>query len=194
MKIANLSTQDEMNFGVDSILDLNLMGNHAHIISGEIDEVNMTSAIKWLITENLDISDNNKILTIYINSIGGSLTDAFGLIDMMRSSRYPIRVIGIGNVMSAAFLIFAAGTKGERFIGKHTSIMCHQFSGDVFGKFHDLKAQLRETDKTNERMVELLQECTGLPNRTIKSKLLPPSDVWLTAEELVELGVADQIL
>jgi len=28
----------------------------------------------------------------------------------------------------------------------------------------------------------------------IKNKLLPPSDVWMTAEELIEFGAADQLL
>jgi len=27
----------------------------------------------------------------------------------------------------------------------------------------------------------------------VKTKLIPPSDVWFTAEEIVELGVADII-
>jgi hypothetical protein len=39
----------------------------------------------------------------------------------------------------------------------------------------------------------MLKEFTGLDTRTIKNKLLPPSDVWLTAEELVGLGIADRI-
>jgi hypothetical protein len=42
-------------------------------------------------------------------------------------------------------------------------------------------------------MNKLLQECTGMDSRSVKTKLLPPSDVWFTAEELVELSVADQI-
>jgi ATP-dependent protease ClpP protease subunit len=42
-------------------------------------------------------------------------------------------------------------------------------------------------------MVNILREATGLDSRTIKSKLLPASDVWLTAEELIELGIADRI-
>jgi len=46
----------------------------------------------------------------------------------------------------------------------------------------------------NNRMVELIKECTDLPTRTIKTKLLPPSDVWLTVDEAVELGIADHIL
>jgi ATP-dependent protease ClpP protease subunit len=52
---------------------------------------------------------------------------------------------------------------------------------------------MKETELINERMVSLLKEFTGLETRTIKAKLLPPSDVWFTAEEAIELGIADQI-
>ena len=45
----------------------------------------------------------------------------------------------------------------------------------------------------NNRMVELIKECTDLSTRVIKTKLLPPSDVWLTVDEVIELGVADHI-
>lgn len=193
MSIGNRNMQDD-SFSIDDILDLRLVDNHTHMISGEIDENNISAAIRWLIYENLDSSNKEKNLTLYINSMGGSLTDAFALIDMMRSSRFPVRTIGIGNVMSAAFFIFASGTKGERYIGKNTSILCHQFTEGVEAKFHDLKAQIRESEKMNERVVELLRECTNLSTKVIKSKLLPPSDVWLSAEELINLGVADQIL
>ncbi len=43
-------------------------------------------------------------------------------------------------------------------------------------------------------MVSLLKECSDLSTTEIKRKLLPASDVWLTAEEIVELGIADYIL
>ena len=44
------------------------------------------------------------------------------------------------------------------------------------------------------RMLTILKEATGLSVAKVKSKLLPASDVYLTAQELVELGVADQII
>jgi ATP-dependent Clp protease protease subunit len=177
----------------DDIIDLGLLKSHTHMLTGSIDEDTIDAAIRWLIYENNDKSAN-KQLTLYINSTGGSLTDAFALIDMMRNSNHPIRTIGIGNVMSAAFLIFAAGTRGERYIAKNTSLLCHQFSEDVEGKFHDMKAQMRESENMNKRMVEVLRECTDLSTRDIKTKLLPPSDVWLSVDDAVNLGVADHIL
>lgn len=168
-----------------------LLENRIHFLYGEIDETSVMETIQWITYENL--KPGNETLTLYINSDGGNLQDAFALIEIMRKSNKPIRTIGIGNVCSAAFMIFAAGTKGKRTISQTTSIMCHQFSGDTTGKYHDVKAAMKENELANERMVNLLKEFTDLGTRTIKTKLLPPSDVWLTADELIELGVADSI-
>lgn len=183
--------KEDMLSAID-VIDLALLKNHTFVLTGEINEATIDAAIRWLIYENL--AGHNEVLTIYINSVGGLLSDAFAMIDIMRSSKNTIRTVGIGNVMSAAFLIFAAGHKGERYIGKNTSILCHQFSEGVEGKFHDVKAQMRESENTNNRMVTLLEECTNLSAKIIKTKLLPPSDVWLSVDDLIKLGVADHIL
>ena len=165
-----------------------------HFLTGEIDEDNVNEAIKWLAYENID-SSPDKILTLYVNSQGGDLYQALGLIDMMHNSRIPIRTIGYGSVMSAAFLILSSGTSGERYITKNCGIMCHQMScSEEMGKYHDIKATRKETDRLNQAMYNILKETTGLDGRTIKNKLLPAHDVYMTAEEMIAFGAADQIL
>jgi ATP-dependent Clp endopeptidase proteolytic subunit ClpP len=166
---------------------------NTHFLVGDVERENIDKAIRWIVHQNLQKSES-KLLSLYINSDGGSLNDAFALIDIMRNSMYPIRTIGIGSVSSAAFLIFSAGTKGERFIGKNTSSMCHQFSDEVTGKYHDLKAAMKEHDNVNLRMANLLTEVSGLDMKTVKTKLLPTTDAYFTAEQMVEMGIADHIL
>ena len=174
-------------------IELGLLDKHVHFLSGEISEKNIEDTIKWIVYEST-IGPADKILTLYINSIGGFLADSFALIDMMKISKYQIKTIGIGSICSAAFLIFSAGTKGKRFIAKNTSIMCHQYSDEISGKHHDIKAHLKEAELTNERMVQVLKNNTNLDVKAIKSKLLPPSDVWLTPDKLIEYGIADHFL
>lgn len=183
----------DLDFSATEKVELALLNSHVHFLTGDIEEENIEKAIKWIVYENLNL-EPNKVLTLYVNSDGGYLSDAFALIDIMINSKIPVRTIGIGTIASAAFLIFASGTKGQRYIAKNTSIMCHQFSGSNEGKYHDIKAQMRESELSNQRMIDLLKNSTNLDTKTIKNKLLPPSDVFLTPEELVQYGVADHFL
>ncbi len=181
------------DFIAEDRIDLKLLENNTHFLNGEIDEDSVGAAVKWLIYENLDTS-KEKILTLYINTTGGDLYQTFGLIDVMKSSPHVIRTIGIGAVMSAGFLIFASGDNGQRYAAKNTSFMCHQFSSGVEAKYHDIKAEMKENESLNNKMVAILKDATGLAPSVIKKKLLPASDVYLTAEEVVEIGIADHIL
>ena len=178
--------------GAADVIDRGILDSNSYVLSGMIDSDSVDAVIRWLIFENNKPSHHT--LTLYINSTGGYLDDAFCLIDMMRYTKHNIRTVGVGNVMSAAFLIFSSGTKGLRFIGKNANTMSHQFSDCVDGKHHDIKAYMKSAEYTNQRMIGLLKDNTGLDTTTIKRKLLPPSDVWLTPSELIEYKVADHIL
>jgi ATP-dependent Clp protease protease subunit len=180
-------------FNASDRIGVKLLENSVHFLVGEIAEENIAECIKWIVFENLDTA-KSKVLTLYVNSTGGNLYDAFALIDIMRTSHHPVRTISVGTAMSAAFLIFAAGANGERYAAKNASFMCHQFTENMDAKYHDLKATMRENDLCNQKMVNILKDATGLPASKIKTKLLPASDVYLTAEELIELGVADHLL
>jgi ATP-dependent protease ClpP protease subunit len=57
-----------------------------------------------------------------------------------------------------------------------------------------MKASMKESESLNERMTQVLIEATGLPRSKIKTKLLGPSDMYLSAEEMLEYKVADHIL
>jgi ATP-dependent Clp protease protease subunit len=165
-----------------------------HFLLGDIEEENINEAVKWLAAENIKPTDG-RVLTLYINSTGGDLYQTLGLIDMMNISRIPIRTIGYGSVMSAGFLILASGSPGQRYITRNCGIMCHQMSAtEEMGKYHDIKATRKETDRLNQAMYNVLKSTTGLDSRIIKTKLLPAHDVYMTAEEMIAFGAADKIL
>jgi ATP-dependent Clp protease protease subunit len=185
---------DESVIDAEDIINLGLLKEHTHMITGDINDEAVDKAIRWLLYENATSDTPSKVLTLYINSTGGSLTDAFALIDIIKTSKFVVQTIGIGNVMSSAFLILASGDKGHRYVSKNTSGMCHQFTDSMDSKYHDIKAAMKESESLNERMIKVLLEATGLPRAKIKAKLLGPSDIYLSAEEMIEFGVADHIL
>jgi ATP-dependent Clp protease protease subunit len=180
-------------FNASDRIGIKLLENSVHFLTGEITEENVNECIKWIVFENLEAKE--KVLTLYVNSSGGDLYQAFALIDIMRNSKHVVRTVGIGSVMSAAFLIFTSGDQGERHLAANTGIMCHQFAGGGSdAKFHDLKAEMKENELLNKKMVEILKNATGLAPSRIKAKLLPASDVYLTAQEAIDLGIADHLI
>lgn len=181
------------DFNAEDRIDLKLLEHSTFYLNGEIDADSVHDCIRWILYENLGAKEE-KVLTLYINSTGGDLYEAMALIDVMKASQHTIRTIGIGAVMSAAFMIFAAGTQGYRLAARNASFMCHQYSDSVSGKHHDLKATMRDGELMNTKMINILRDSTGLPVTKIKAKLLPPTDVYLSSTEVVDLGVADDII
>lgn len=151
--------------------------------------------INTIIEKNLmPNSERPNELTLIINSPGGSVHAAFALIDTMKGSAIPIKTIGLGLIASCGILTFMAGTKGKRYITPNTSILSHQYSWGSQGKEHELFARVREYELSTERMIEHYKKCTGLKEKQIREVLLPPQDVWLSAEDAVKYGIADKIV
>jgi len=158
---------------------------------------NKTTApvIRWIIEMNLlPKNQRPKELQLIINSPGGSVHSAFALIDTMKGSAIPIKTIGIGLIASCGILTFMAGKRGRRLITPNTSILSHQYSWGSRGKEHELFATMREFELSSERMLTHYKKCTGLNEKKIREILLPPQDVWLSAEEAVKYGIADKIV
>lgn len=171
-----------------------LNNNNIYLFMEEFDSKTVKPLIDWILQKNLLPNEERpKNLTIMICSPGGDVTSAFALIDIMKGSRIPIHTVGLGSIASCGILTFMAGEKGHRYITPNTSILSHQYAWGSYGKEHELFARVREFELTTERMMKHYKKCTGLDEKKIRKYLLPPEDVWLTAEQAVEFGIADKI-
>jgi ATP-dependent protease ClpP protease subunit len=181
-------------FGLEDRVDLTLSSNDVYFLTGPITVDNCSQAVKWIIAQNIS-SKKKKVLSLFINSEGGDLYQAFSLVDVIKSSNHIIRTVGIGQVMSAAFLIFVAGTKGYRELGENTGLMCHQYSSELGSvKHHDLQAALDEGNICDNKMLKILVNATGLDETAVQKHLLNNTDKYIDAQTAINLGVADSIL
>lgn len=158
---------------------------------GDVDSENIKPIIDWILVENHVVKTKKKELILMICSDGGSVSDAFALIDVMNSSTIPIRTVGLGSIASCGLLIFLAGH--SRTLTPNTSILSHQFSWGSSGKEHELFAVVKEFELTKERMINHYKACTNLSDTQIRENLLPPHDVYLSAQEALKLGLCDHI-
>jgi ATP-dependent Clp protease protease subunit len=164
-----------------------------YVFMDDVTSESIKPIIEWILVENHVAKKKKKELLLMICSDGGSMEDAFALIDVMKASSVPIKTVGLGSVASSGLLIFLAGAPGRRILTPNTSILSHQYSWGSDGKHHELFAITKEFGLAQARMVQHYQETTGLDEETIKTKLLPPNDVYLSADEALELGICDFI-
>jgi ATP-dependent Clp protease protease subunit len=120
----------------------------------------------------------------------------FAIYDVMRVSREKCDIItyGLGKVMSAGVLILAAGTKGQRKIGKNCRVMIHSVIGGSAGSFHNLQNEMSEIKHIQSAYIKALSEETNMTVAYLKRMLNKKVNIYLSAEEAVELGIADIIV
>jgi ATP-dependent Clp protease, protease subunit len=164
-----------------------------YVFMGEVSSENVQPIVEWILYENFVSKKRKKELLLMICSEGGDMSAAFALIDVMRSSVVPIKTVGLGQIASAGLMIFLTGSAGRRVLTPNTSILSHQFSWGSEGKSHELFATVKEFELTQQRMITHYQQCTGLELDQIRTALLPPHDVYLTADEALALNVCDAI-
>ena len=172
--------------------DISLEKNGVFLLMGPIDTEMVKPAIEWIIKASL-MDEPFDYLTLIVNSPGGSLTDAFALIDVMKGSKIPIHTLGIGEICSAGLLIFMSGEKGGRTLTPNTMILSHQFDWWFGGKDHELMAGERARDICSQAMLNHYKKCTGMTIKQIKDILLPASDQWLTAKDAKRYGLCDKV-
>lgn len=162
--------------------------SNKYFLFDDIEEVSIEPLIKWL----YQASEEFEELTIYINSRGGDVAAAMAAVNAMESVPARITTVSTGLIASAATFISITGD--VRQIYEDTSVMVHTFSTFSIGKYHDLKEQAKEQEALHLRLVKHYSKHTGLSEKDVEIKLLKQTDVWLTAEDAVKLGIADEII
>ena len=144
-----------------------------------------------------DLADMKPNIDFYISTNGGSADEMFGIYDVMRFIKdggiSSITTCGIGKVMSAGVLLLAAGTKGKRRVGKHCRIMLHSVIGGSTGPMHQLENEFAEVKKIQDAYIKTLVEETNLTEKELRKLLKRKTNVYLSAEEAVEMGIADEV-
>ena len=186
-------TKQDINDNQDKSPSESLQESGIYVFMDDVTTESVKPIIEWILYENYISKIRKTELLLMICSEGGDLSAAFALIDTMKSSKIPIKTVGLGLIASCGLLIFISGQKGRRFLTPNTSILSHQFSAGSEGKSHELFATMREFELTNKRILDHYKVCTGLDEDTIMSQLLPAQDVWLDHDAALKLNLCDHI-
>ncbi len=175
--------------------EMRLIGLFCEVIDEKVAE--LAQALLYLNESNRGLSDDKKKpVEFYISTYGGNADDMFALYDIMRQveTETEIHTIGMGKVMSAGVLLLAAGTKGKRRIGKNCRVMIHSVVAGSHGNLHNLLNEMEAVEHLQKTYINCLVKETNMTKKDIKNMLERKVNVYLSAEEAVELGIADIIV
>lgn len=137
-------------------------------------------------------NESDQDIKFYINSPGGSVYDALAIYDTMKFLRSDIHTIGIGVQASAAAFLLSSGTKGKRGLLPHATVMIHQPSSGTRGKLTDQEIDLKEGLRLKRLLEEIMARNTGKSVKKIHTDM--ERDFWMTAQDAVSYGIADQVI
>lgn len=160
----------------------------------------ITMQLGVLVTQQLlSLDIQNKMynlsipITMIINSGGGDVSAAWQIIEVMDFIDTPVHTTALGQIASAALMIFMNGEPGQRIATERTSIMSHRYSWGTNDSHPNLISIGEEFKNIFDRMTKHYELCTGLTQQEIHDKLLCEHDVWLTAAQAKKYGLVDHV-
>jgi len=141
----------------------------------------------------LDSEDNNKQISMYINSPGGSVPAGLAIFDTMRHIKSDVSTINIGLAASMGSFLLCGGTKGKRFALPNSRTMIHQpASGGMQGQASDIKIMAEQILSVREKCVKYYSELSGQPKEKVVRDL--DRDYFMSAQEAYEYGLIDKVI
>lgn len=137
-------------------------------------------------------STNNSDITMHIDSPGGSVKSGLSMVDVMDYISCDIRTVNTGMAASMGSVLLGAGTKGKRSSLRFSRTMLHQSSGGAGGNIQDARIQLKEWEKYNQTLFELLGSYCGKSAEVVMNDA--SRDLWLDAQDAMEYGIIDEIV
>ena len=163
-------------------------GGHVLTLSGRVsknywsddDHINVET-----VSNELNAVEGN--ITIRLNSGGGDVFEGIEIYNYLKSLDNHITIEVTALAASAASIIAMAGDEIKMCTG--SSMMVHEASTIAWGNKSDIQKVLNSLDTIDDSLVSIYAERTGADTETINSWI--EEETWFTADEAIEVGLAD---
>ncbi|MGL4583742.1 MAG: ATP-dependent Clp endopeptidase proteolytic subunit ClpP [Flavobacterium sp.] len=140
----------------------------------------------------LESVDNEKDISIYVNSPGGGVYAGLGIYDTMQLIKPDVATICTGMAASMGAVLLCAGAEGKRSALPHSRVMIHQPLGGAQGQASDIEITAREIMKLKTELYEIISKHSGQSMEKVHHD--SDRDYWMIAQEAKEYGMIDEVL
>ena len=185
-----------MSISYTDVFDMEEIDKRHLAINGPIEDGGIFESVVYHIMrfnsqdKELPVEERKPII-LYINSPGGSVTDGYGLIDAIITSKTPVYTVNQGICFSMGFLVFIAGHK--RYSMPHAEFLMHDGSTAGWDSMAKMKDRMDFETKQLEKMTkDYITSHTKISDEMYDEKYRV--EWYFLPEEAKEMGVVDYIV
>lgn len=168
--------------------------NRILILNQDIEDKTVDDIVTWIIKWNIDDlclgKKDRKPITIFIHSYGGYVQSANPIIDAIQTSETPIRVVGLGIIASAAYLIYLAAD--ERYAFNNSVFLQHDGEIELSNNATKAKDTMAFFDDMNERIKQYVLERSDMDEKTYDKN--ESRELYMYADKAKEYGIVHKII
>lgn len=142
------------------------------------------------VADDLQKARGVKLIRVHINSPGGSAFDAVAIHSALAAHAARVEVVIDGAALSAASIVAMAGEKIS--MAASAMMMLHEPYVITGGDADELRQSADMLDKLRGNIVNIYAVRSGQAAERISEMM--EAETWLTADEAVELGLADGVV
>lgn len=140
-------------------------------------------------------STGQKVIPIVIDSYGGQVYSLMSMISAIQSSDLPCATIVEGKAMSCGAVLLSFGEEGLRFASPEATVMIHDVSSGGHGKIEELKADVKEAERLDEKIFTMMSRNCGKKDDYFKKKVFNKkhADWFMDAQEAKKHGLVNHL-
>jgi ATP-dependent Clp protease protease subunit len=179
-----------------------LLRDRVVMLDRVVDEFSASSIVAQLLF--LESENPDKDISLYINYPGGSVSHGLAIYDTMQFIKSDVSTIVMGQACSMGSFLAQAGAPGKRIVLPESRTMIHRVSSGTRGtsgsvhvqelQFEDSKRAFEESQRNNERLTQLYVKHNTAGKTYDELFTTMKFDTFLSAEEAVQYGLADQVI
>ena len=140
-------------------------------------------------------STGQKVIPIVIDSYGGQVYSLMSMISAIESADVPVATIVEGKAMSCGAVLLSFGEHGLRFADPNATVMIHDVSSGGYGKIEELKADVKEAERLDEKIFTMMARNCGKKDDFFKKKVFNKkhADWFMDAQEAKRHGLVNHL-
>lgn len=165
-------------------------GEVAILLYGDVGDGQKVDSSR-VVAELMDLQLRYKKIDVRINSNGGDVFSGIAIYEALRTCKAEVTIYVDGVAASIAGIIAMCGK--PLYMSPYARLMIHSVSGGGYGNATELRELAALMENLESDLAKMIAGRCGMKPEDITARYFDGNDHWLTAQEAVDMKLADGI-